>query len=245
MNSQPDLSSRLAIDTQGVDTLRQSARQNSPQSVKAVAQQFEALFMNTVMKSMREASTQEGGVFDNQQSKMFTGMLDQQLSQNMAKRGVGLADVLIRQLSPHGVPSPEDAAKNPSAKNGAAANVLASAGSTASAKPNNASNASNASNANNSTLASSATKAPLKPSLVNNPYLHANKVANTAANSAATDVGAVNNKAISPAKAKLLADIQAMSEMDASLRIEPGKVGDDFSQLLSMNATIFACFLRK
>ena len=36
---------------------------------------------------------------DNQQTKMFTSMLDQQLSQNMAKRGMGLADVLTRQLS--------------------------------------------------------------------------------------------------------------------------------------------------
>src|SRR5205085_534459 len=34
-----------------------------------------------------------------QQTKMFTSMLDQQMSQNLAKRGVGLADVLIRQLS--------------------------------------------------------------------------------------------------------------------------------------------------
>ncbi len=54
--------------------------------------------MNMIMKSMRDATPQEG-VFDNQQTKMYTSMLDQQLSQNMASRGVGLADVLIRQLS--------------------------------------------------------------------------------------------------------------------------------------------------
>ncbi|UUZ53006.1 flagellar assembly peptidoglycan hydrolase FlgJ [Massilia sp. H-1] len=51
-----------------------------------------------MMKSMRDATPQDG-MFDNQQTKMFTGMLDQQMSQNMAKRGVGLADMLIRQLS--------------------------------------------------------------------------------------------------------------------------------------------------
>jgi flagellar protein FlgJ len=38
-------------------------------------------------------------MLDNQQTKMFTSMLDQQMSQNMAKRGIGLADVLVRQLS--------------------------------------------------------------------------------------------------------------------------------------------------
>lgn len=95
-----DLGSRLAIDSRGVDQLRQTARQNAPEGVKQVAQQFEALFMNMVMKSMRDASSQEGGILDNQHSKTFTSMLDQQLSQDLAKRGVGLADVLIRQLSP-------------------------------------------------------------------------------------------------------------------------------------------------
>jgi flagellar protein FlgJ len=36
---------------------------------------------------------------DNQQTQMYTSMLDQQISQNLANRGVGLADMLIRQLS--------------------------------------------------------------------------------------------------------------------------------------------------
>ncbi|MFC7296940.1 flagellar assembly peptidoglycan hydrolase FlgJ [Herminiimonas aquatilis] len=88
----------LAIDAKGLDALKQSARQNSPESIKVAAKQFEALFMNMIMKSMRDATPQEG-VFDNQQTKMYTSMLDQQLSQNMTSRGVGLADVLIRQLS--------------------------------------------------------------------------------------------------------------------------------------------------
>jgi len=51
-----------------------------------------------MMKSMRDATPQEG-MLDNQQTKTFTTMLDQQTSQNLAKRGVGLADVLVRQLS--------------------------------------------------------------------------------------------------------------------------------------------------
>lgn len=92
------LSGKLAIDAKDVGELRQSARQNSPEAIKAAAQQFEALFMNMVMKSMREA-TPQNGMFDNDQSRMFTSMLDQQMSQTMASRGVGLADALFRQLS--------------------------------------------------------------------------------------------------------------------------------------------------
>jgi flagellar protein FlgJ len=90
-------SQTLAIDSKGLGELRQAARQNSPEALKAAAKQFEALFMNMIMKSMREASPQESFV-DNDQSRMFTSMLDQEMSQNLAKRGLGLADMLVRQL---------------------------------------------------------------------------------------------------------------------------------------------------
>ncbi len=115
MINSTDLSGKLAIDVKDVSNLRKAARENSPEALKETAKQFEALFMNMVLKSMREATPQDG-LFDSQQSKMYTSMLDQQISQTMASRGVGLADVLIRQLSnvpgakvpavPEGEPSP-------------------------------------------------------------------------------------------------------------------------------------------
>ena len=96
--SRNDLSTGFALDTQGLGGLKRSAKAGAPEATRGAAQQFEALFINQMMKSMREATPQEG-LMDNQQTKMFTSMLDQQLSQNMAKRGMGLADVLVRQLS--------------------------------------------------------------------------------------------------------------------------------------------------
>ncbi|TCS39170.1 flagellar protein FlgJ [Paucimonas lemoignei] len=108
MNHSVDMTGKLALDTKGLGALRESARQNSPESIKAAAKQFEALFMNMVMKSMREATPQEG-LFDNQQTKMYTSMLDQQMSQTLANRGVGLADVLVRQLSANRGVQPGDA----------------------------------------------------------------------------------------------------------------------------------------
>src|ERR1035437_8955586 len=98
MINQTNLSGKLAIDVKGVSDLRQAAKQNSPDALKGAAKQFEALFLNMVLKSMREATPQDG-MLDSQQSRMYTSMLDQQLSQNLASRGVGLADVLTRQLS--------------------------------------------------------------------------------------------------------------------------------------------------
>jgi flagellar protein FlgJ len=88
----------LAVDAKGLAALRQDAKTNSPEAVKGAAQQFEAMFINMMMKSMRAATPQEG-MLDSETSKTFTTMLDQQMSQNMAKRGVGLAAMLVKQLT--------------------------------------------------------------------------------------------------------------------------------------------------
>ena len=93
-----DLSSKFALDVQGVNQLRLDAKQSSPEALKQAAQQFEAVFMNMLMKSMREATPQDG-MFDSEQTRMYTSMLDQQLTQRMASRGIGLAEVMVRQLS--------------------------------------------------------------------------------------------------------------------------------------------------
>jgi flagellar protein FlgJ len=98
INSSNNISGSLAVDVKGLSDLRMAATQNSPEALKGAAKQFEALFMNMIMKSMRDASQQDG-MFDNEQTKMYTSMLDQQVSQSLANRGVGLADMLVRQLS--------------------------------------------------------------------------------------------------------------------------------------------------
>jgi flagellar protein FlgJ len=89
----------LAIDSQSLNKLRLQAKQSPDQALKLAAQQFETVFLNMMLKSMREATPQDG-VFDSEQTKMFTGMLDQQLAQSMASsRGVGLAEIMVKQLS--------------------------------------------------------------------------------------------------------------------------------------------------
>src|SRR4051812_41942932 len=93
-----DLTGKFALDVKDMGGLKQSARAGSPEALKSAATQFEAMFVNMMMKSMREATPQDG-LMDSQQTKMFTTMLDQQTSQNIAKKGIGLSDMLIRQLS--------------------------------------------------------------------------------------------------------------------------------------------------
>ncbi len=96
--SQTDLSSNFALDNKGLSALRQGARAGSADATRQAAQQFESMFVNMMMKSMRDATPQDG-MMDSQQTKTFTTLLDQQTSQNIAKKGIGLSDMLIRQLS--------------------------------------------------------------------------------------------------------------------------------------------------
>jgi flagellar protein FlgJ len=109
----------IASDGADVSALRRSGKADSPEALRAAARQFEGLFMNMVMKSMRDATPQDSP-FDSQQSRMYTSMLDQKISDNFSKRGMGLADALMRQLSNNAagptLPGQEaDAAKSASA----------------------------------------------------------------------------------------------------------------------------------
>jgi flagellar protein FlgJ len=98
LGSPQDLSGKFALDTNGLGDLKRSSKSGSPEALKGAATQFESMFINMMMKSMREATPQDG-MMDSQETKTYTSMLDQQMSQKLAKRGIGLADVLVRQLS--------------------------------------------------------------------------------------------------------------------------------------------------
>ena len=116
MSLQTDITSSLAASTQGLDQLRAQAKQSPNQALKGVAQQFEAVFLNMMLKSMRDATPQDG-MFDSEQTKMFTGMLDQQLAQTMSTRGVGLADIIAKQLGSSANPTETPAAAAKSSPN--------------------------------------------------------------------------------------------------------------------------------
>jgi flagellar protein FlgJ len=90
--------SGLAADARSLEDLKRAAREDPRQAAKKVATQFEALYMQMVLKSMREA-TPRSGLLDSQEQDMYRGMLDQQVAQQIASKGTGLSDVIARQLS--------------------------------------------------------------------------------------------------------------------------------------------------
>jgi flagellar protein FlgJ len=87
----------LASDSRGLESLRRSAAKDPKAAVRDAARQFESLFMNELLKSMRQA-TMSSGLMDNQATKLGTEMLDAQLATKLAGQPGGLADVIAKQL---------------------------------------------------------------------------------------------------------------------------------------------------
>ena len=97
-------------DLNGLNALKQGARKDDPEALKAVAQQFESMFLGLIMKSMRDATDVLASDLENSyQTKFYRDMSDQQLSLSMSQNGgFGLADVLYEQISKAQHPVVED-----------------------------------------------------------------------------------------------------------------------------------------
>jgi flagellar protein FlgJ len=104
MISGADLSNQLSFDVQGAAALRLRAQSGDPAALKIAAKQFEAMFVQTMLKTMRATHfTSEGDVFgDSSSLKMYQELLDQQWAQSISSgKGLGLADMLMKQLTPN------------------------------------------------------------------------------------------------------------------------------------------------
>lgn len=79
------------------NALKARAASDPKAAIRMAAKQFEALFMQQLMKSMREA-TVSSGLLDNAGTQMGTEMLDTQFANQMTGLKGGLSDVIMRQL---------------------------------------------------------------------------------------------------------------------------------------------------
>ena len=82
--------------------MRHQAESDSNGALPAVAKQFESMFTEMLLKSMREANFGDP-LFDSQAGDQWQDMYDQQLSLNLSQhgKGLGIADMLVRQLGGH------------------------------------------------------------------------------------------------------------------------------------------------
>jgi flagellar protein FlgJ len=90
-------------DPKSLTSLKTEARAQNPAALKEVAKQFESLFTQMLLKSMREAnrSLSNGDtLFGSDQADFYQDMFDQQIAVHLSKgEGLGLADMLVRQLT--------------------------------------------------------------------------------------------------------------------------------------------------
>jgi peptidoglycan hydrolase FlgJ len=93
----PDLTQRFALDVQGFDGLRAKAAASPQQGVQMAAKQFDATFITMMLKSMRDATPQDGPL-DSRDGAQFTSMMDEQMAQQMSNKGIGVADAMLKQL---------------------------------------------------------------------------------------------------------------------------------------------------
>ncbi|MFL9902952.1 flagellar assembly peptidoglycan hydrolase FlgJ [Paraburkholderia fungorum] len=92
-----DLTQRFALDVQGFGKLSAQAKASPQAGMKMAAQQFDAVFTQMMLKSMRDATPQDGP-FDSHDTATFTSMMDQQLSQQLSQKGIGVADAMLKQM---------------------------------------------------------------------------------------------------------------------------------------------------
>jgi peptidoglycan hydrolase FlgJ len=87
----------LGIDSRSLDALRGAAVRDPKAAVREAAKQFESLFMQELLKSMR-STTLSTGMLDNEGSKMGTDMLDSQLAGQLSGMKGGLSEAIMKQL---------------------------------------------------------------------------------------------------------------------------------------------------
>jgi flagellar protein FlgJ len=100
-------------------TLRAEATKNPNAALEDVAAQFESIFLQQMLKSMRDA-TVKSDLFDSSQMDTYQSMADQQLAVSLAESGgIGLARMMVEQMQSGGyVPESNAVAKNDAGSEG-------------------------------------------------------------------------------------------------------------------------------
>ena len=97
--------SRNFLELNGLNNIRMDAKTGTKEEKKAAlkeaAQQFEAIFMQMLLKSMRKAQEvlESDSPFNSESTKFYRDMHDQQMAMELSSNGsLGLSDLIVRQL---------------------------------------------------------------------------------------------------------------------------------------------------
>jgi Rod binding domain-containing protein len=96
MDSLNDATAKSYLDFQGLGQLRGKAARDGKAALRETAQQFEALFLQMMMKSMRE-SIDKSDLLNSTHTSTYEALFDREVSVAMARRNaIGLADMLVQ-----------------------------------------------------------------------------------------------------------------------------------------------------
>jgi flagellar protein FlgJ len=96
--STPTAAASIYTDFSAFGGLRRDARANSPEALRAVAQQFEAMFLNMIFKGMRDGKLADD-VLGGDGEELYQELHDQQLALHLSQtNSLGIADMMVRQL---------------------------------------------------------------------------------------------------------------------------------------------------
>jgi len=91
-------SASLYTDLQSLEGVRRRADGQSEETLRFAAQQFEALFLQMMLKSARDAKLDDG-LLDSEQGDFYQDLHDKQMAINLAQgQGIGIAELLVQQL---------------------------------------------------------------------------------------------------------------------------------------------------
>ncbi len=96
------MQSPLAVSRRSpaADSGKMPAKGQSSDELKKVCRDFESIFVNQLMQQMRRTIPKEGLLGGGKAEEIYTTMQDAEMAKNISQqRGIGLADVLYRQLS--------------------------------------------------------------------------------------------------------------------------------------------------
>ncbi len=88
-------------DLSGLNGIKLAGRQNTAAGLQQVAKQFEAIFLNLMLKSMRDSTKVfgEGNMLNSNEMEFYQQNFDNQISLHLTQgRGIGLADMMYQQM---------------------------------------------------------------------------------------------------------------------------------------------------
>ena len=101
LNSLQKMQREHSAEANDFKTAKDASESGSNPELKAVADQFEAIFLEMLLKQARESKLSDG-LFENNADDNFVQLFDQELAKSSSEKvDIGIAEAIIRQMALH------------------------------------------------------------------------------------------------------------------------------------------------